>query len=175
MLLTWFINAVPITAKNPRANAIVERMHQVLGNMLRAQLTKQHDKEDPVKDLTSAAAYAIRSTVHGVTGFTPGQVVYNRDMIVRTPVQPDLDSIKQRRAAAVEVNNAKENRRRIQHTYKPGDKILIIAGGLDPKLKLHSGPYKVLSYDENSGTLRIQRRNYVDSINIRNVRPYFGS
>lgn len=55
--------------KIPKANAIVEYLHQVLGNMLRVQLTKQHDKDDPVKELTSAAAFVIRSTVHGVTGF----------------------------------------------------------------------------------------------------------
>jgi hypothetical protein len=142
--------------KIPKANAIVERLHQVLGNMLRVQLTKQHDKDDPVKELTSAAAFVIRSTVHGVTGFTPGHVVYNRDVMIHTPVQPDLDLIKQRHAAAVKVNNEKENKRSFAHTYKTSDKILIITGVLDPKLKLHFGPYKVLSCDRNFGTLRIQ-------------------
>jgi len=66
----WFIRPVPITAKNPRANAIVERMHRVLGDMLRVQLVKHHEKDDPIKDLTSAAAYAMRATVHGVTKCT---------------------------------------------------------------------------------------------------------
>ena len=47
-------------------------------------------------------------------------------------------------------------------------------GVVDPKLKLHEGPYKVLSYDRSSGTLHIQRRGYSEPINIRNVRPFFG-
>jgi hypothetical protein len=76
--------------------------------------------------------------------------------MIHTPVQPDLDLIKQRHAAAVKVNNEKENKRSFAHTYKTSDKILIITGVLDPKLKLHFGPYKVLSCDRNSGTLHIQ-------------------
>jgi len=36
LCIKWCIHPVPITAtsKNPRANAIVERMHRVLGDML---------------------------------------------------------------------------------------------------------------------------------------------
>ena len=51
LCLMWYIKPVPITVKNPRANAIVERMHQVLGNMLRVQLAKLHPHDDPVKDM----------------------------------------------------------------------------------------------------------------------------
>jgi RNase H-like domain found in reverse transcriptase/Integrase zinc binding domain len=78
----WYIKPEPITVKNPRANAIVERMHRVLGDMIRVQLASKHAKDDPVTDLTSAAAYAIRATVHGVTKYTPAQLVYSRDMIL---------------------------------------------------------------------------------------------
>ena len=41
-------------------------------------------------------------------------------------------------------------------------------------IQLHQGPYKVVSYNEASGTLHIKRKNYIEPINIRNVRPYFG-
>ncbi len=172
--LTWFINPVPVTVRNPRANAIIERMHKVLADMLRVQLTSKHEKEDPVKDLTSAAAYAIRATVHGVTKFTPAQLVYSKDMILRTTIEAKVELVRQRREAALRVNNARENKRRIHHEYQPGDKILILANPLDPKLTLHRGPYTVRSYNKATGTLHIQRRNYVEPINIRNVRPFYG-
>ena len=170
----WFIRPVPITAKNPRANAIVERMHRVLGDMLRVQLVKYHDRDDPVKDITSAAAYAIRATVHGVTKYTPSQLVFARDMILRTTVEANVELARQRREAAISTNNARENKSRVAHTYKKGDWILILSQHLDPKLQLHPGPFKVLSYNSGSGTLYIQRKHYVESINIRNVRPYYG-
>jgi transposase InsO family protein len=173
-LITWFIKPEPITVKNPRANAIVERMHKILGDMLRTQLASRYATENPVEDLLSAAAYALRATVHGVTQYTPAQLVFSKDMILRTNVEANMELVRLRREAAVRQNNLRENKRRIKHTYHVGDKVLILSGGLDPKLQLHSGPYKVVGVNQSTGTLSIQRRNYVEPINIRNVRPYFG-
>ena len=170
----WHIKPTPITAKNPRANAIVERMHSTLGDMLRVQLASKHPKEDPVEDLTSAAAYALRATVHGVTKYTPAQLVYNKDMILRTNMEAKVELVRQRREAAIQTNNTRENRRRIAYDYKEGDKVLILTQALDPKMKLHDGPYTVVNYERATGTLHILRKKYVEPINIRNVRPYFG-
>ena len=170
----WYFKPEPITVKNPRANAIVERMHRVLGDMIRVQLTTKHEQEDVIKELTSAAAYGLRATVHGVTKFTPGQLVFQKDMILRTNMVADVELIRQRRQQAIAVSNARENKRRIAHKYKPGDKVLIISGGMDPKLKLHAGPYQVINYNKSNGTLHIKRKNYIEPINIRQVRPYFG-
>jgi putative transposase len=172
--LVWYIKPEPVTAKNPRANAIVERMHKVLGDMLRVQIVSRYEGEDPIRDLTSAAAYAIRATVHGVNKVTPSQLVFSRDMILRTKMIADVELVRQRRQLAAKQNNEQENKRRIAYRYKAGDKVLILAKSMDPKLKLHEGPYKVLSYDQASGTLHIQRKNYVEPINVRNVLPYFG-
>jgi hypothetical protein len=145
-------------------------MHRVLGDMLRVQLATIHEREDVVKELTSAAAYGIRATVHGVTRFSPAQLAFSKDMILRTHMEANIELVRQRRESAIQQNNARENHRRIAHDYKPGDKILIISGGLDPKLQLHKGPYKVLSYNKSNGTLRFVRNNYLEPINIKPVR-----
>ena len=169
----WHIHPEAITVRNPRANAIVERLHKVMGDMLRCQLVKKHDKDDPVADLLSAAAYGVRCTVHGTTQYTPGQLVFSKDMILRTHMEADMDMVRLRRKKAAIVNNERENRRRYKHTYKPGDKVLILTQRLDPKLKLHEGPYTVAAYNKLNGTLQIRRGNYIEPINIRLVRPYF--
>ena len=150
-------------------------MHQVLGDMLRVQLVSRHNLEDPIQELTSSAAYAIRATTHGVTKFAPSHLVYGKDMILRTNITASVELVRQRREAAIQVNNARENKQRIAHQYKAGDKVLVLAQSLDPKLTLHQGPFKVESFDRATGTLHIQRKNYVEPINIRNVRPYFAS
>jgi hypothetical protein len=173
-LVLWHLKLKPITVKNPRANAIVERMHSTLGNMLRCQLVKKHSTEDPIKDMLSAAAYAIRSTVHTVTGFSPGQLAFGRDMLLRTKQMPDVDIIRQRRAQAITKNNAQENKRRIKFDYKEGGAVMIRPNDNDPKLKPNEGPYRIVNYDRDTGTLKIQRRGYVESINIRRVIPFFG-
>jgi len=73
-------------------------------------------------------------------------------------------------------NNERENKRRIAYNYKAGDQILILAlpPPHEPKMALHKGPYKVLAYNKNNGTLTIQRGPYTESINVGRVRPYFG-
>ena len=56
-----------------------------------------------------------------------------------------------------------------------GDRILILSGGLDPKLQLSEVPYRVVGVNRWKGTLSIQRRKYVEPINMRRVRPYYGT
>ena len=169
----WHIKPEPIAVRNPRANAIVERLHKIMGDMLRCQLAKRHDNDDPVADLLSAAAYGIRSTIHGTTQYTPGQLIFSKDMILRTHMEADMDMVRLRRQKAAIVNNERENRRRYKHKYKPGDKVLIMTQRLDPKLKLNDGPYTVESYNQVNGTLQIRRGNYIEPINVRLVRPFF--
>ena len=62
------IKRKPITVRNPQANAIVERVHQVLGNMVRTFELEDHylDAKDPWKGIISAVSFAIRSTIHTV-------------------------------------------------------------------------------------------------------------
>ena len=170
----WHIKPEPITVRNPRANAIVERLHKTMADMLRCQLVSKHDNDDPVNDMLSAAAYGIRATVHGTTRYTPSQLVFNKDMILRTHMEADLEILRQRRRQAAENNNRKENRRRIAYDYKKGDKVLILTQRLDPKLQLHEGPYKVFEYNRANGTLQIKQGQFIEPINVRLVRPYFG-
>lgn len=68
------IKGKPITVRNPQANAIVERVHQVIGNIIRTfELeTSYLDEENPWKGILSATAFAIRSTFHTTLQKTPG-------------------------------------------------------------------------------------------------------
>ena len=65
------IKGKPITARNPQANSIVERVHQVIGNMIRTfELENKYlDENDP--GLLAATAFAIRSTIHTTLQKTP--------------------------------------------------------------------------------------------------------
>ena len=65
-------------------------MHRIMGDMVRVQLASRHEHEDPIKDMLSAAAYGIRATVHGTTGYSPAQMVFSKDMILRTHVEANL-------------------------------------------------------------------------------------
>ena len=62
-----------ITKRNPQANAIVERVHQTIGNMIRTfqiQGKDNLDEKDPWNGILTAAAFAVRATLHTTTKAT---------------------------------------------------------------------------------------------------------
>ena len=66
MLDDYGIHKKPITTRNPQANAIVERVHQVIGNIIRMfELQDNYlDEDDPWKGILSATAFAVHATYH---------------------------------------------------------------------------------------------------------------
>ena len=117
------IKAKPITVKNPQSNAMLERVHQTIGNMLRTYELEnfEFDEDDPWSGILSAIAWAIRSTVHTTTKATAGQLVYGRDMMYNIPYVADWHRIKESKTKEILKNNRTENSKRIPYDYVPGD------------------------------------------------------
>ncbi|MGL5934772.1 MAG: hypothetical protein ACRCZI_04020, partial [Cetobacterium sp.] len=88
-----------ITTRNPQANAMVERAHQAVGNMIRLQnFHKQDiDLEDPFSGILAAVGFAMRATVHTTTRATPSQLVLKRDAIHNVGFKADWHYIKNRK------------------------------------------------------------------------------
>ena len=65
-------------------NAIVERVHQIIGNIIRTFIIQQMnlDNENPWEGVISSTLFAIRSMVHTTTQHTPPQMVFGRDAIL---------------------------------------------------------------------------------------------
>lgn len=163
-----------ITTRNPQANAIVERVHQTIGNMIRTWFVDDPDLDsnDPYSGLLAAVGFATRATVHTTLNATPSQLVFGRDAMLNAEFNADWELIRLRKQQRINQNNVTENAKRIPYTYNIGDKIMIKE---DPNRKYgtnaYSGPYRVTSV-RNNGTLRYQKGNIYDTINIRNVTPY---
>ena len=47
----------PITTRNPQANAVIERLHQTLGNIIRVYDCENLDEKDPCTGPLSAAMF----------------------------------------------------------------------------------------------------------------------
>ena len=75
-------------------NALIERVHQVLGNFFRTfELeNRELDEDNLFKEFLTAAAYAIFSSHHRTLDATPEQLVFGRDMVL--PIQFKELSIK---------------------------------------------------------------------------------
>jgi hypothetical protein len=122
---------------NPQSNGIAERVHQVLGDMLRTFELEERElqKENPWTPFLSSAAFAIRSTYHTTLEATPAQLVFGRDMILPVQFQADCNAIQQRRQRIINKSNERENKTRIAHEYKVGDKVTRHRHGKQPKLR----------------------------------------
>jgi hypothetical protein len=163
------------TEYNPQANSIIERVHQVLGNALRTfELEKQElSTKNPFEPFLTATAYAIRSTYHTTLRATPGQLVFGRDMILPIQFKADWASIALRKQQIINESNKRENKKRIQHHYNVGDKVLVERPGIQPKMGApRDGPFEVVHVSTN-GTVRIQRGAVTQRVNIRRLTPYF--
>ena len=163
-----------ITTRNPQANAIIERVHQTLGNIVRTFEVHKHylDEECPWDGILAASMFAIRATYHTILQATPSQVAFGRDAIHNVQFEANWNLIRERKQKIIRRNNQRENAKRIPHEYHVGDKVLY---QVETKSKLNEnpweGPYKIVKVNTN-GTVRVRKESYVDTINIRLLKPY---
>jgi len=161
------------TVRNPQANSILERVHQVVANLVRTYDLEEYDMddEDPWSGILAAAAFAVRSTYHTTLQATPGQLVYGRDMIFNIKHVANWKAIKERKQKLIDQNNKKENRKRIQHTYHMGDKVLLLVPNARKYERPYDGPYEITQVNTN-GTVRLRQGAVESTYNIRQIKPY---
>ena len=171
------INSRPITAKNPQANSVCERMHQTIGNTLRVLSTM-----DPPCGVSSAkqlvdtaiadAVYATRCTYHSALKTTPGGLAFGRDMILNIPLVTDLQQLQKRRQKLIDQRLIEANTKRISYDYQPGQEVLKLTYQPDKLEPRATGPFTIKKTHVN-GTLSIELSpGVIERINIRRVKPY---
>ena len=162
---------------NPQPNAILERIHQALGDALRTfELDDREidpDEEDPFAEYLSNAAYAIRSSFHATHGHSPGELVLGRNMFLPVSTPVDWEEIKKRKQKAIAKSNQRENAKRIGYQYKKGDWVTAKRPGIIRKLCVpKEGPFQVVKHHSN-GTVAYEREPFVEErVNIRRINPY---
>ena len=97
------ISCSPISVRNPQANAIVERVHQTIGNIIHTFKIQEMDldNENPWEGILSSTMFVIRSTVHTTMQHTPSQLVFGRDAILNINQEANWQLIKQRKQALI--------------------------------------------------------------------------
>ncbi len=177
LLENYCIEDVCTSAKNPQANAICERMHQTVGNVLRTLL---HD--EPPQNITTAkefvgealsiAMHAMSAGVHTTLGSSPGSLVFNRDMFLNVPLFADWCAITCKQEHLIHENLLRKSQKRRRYDYASDQRVLKKRWKpckLDART---SGPYKVLQTHVN-GTVTIELRPGIsERLNIQRVIPY---
>ncbi len=156
---TYKIKHKPTSVKNPQANAILEHIHAVLGNMLHtpeldmAKTVKASDIDVFLSDTT----WAVCSTYHTVLKASPGAAKFGWDMLFDILFIADWQKIGEHRQQLTDLNNAHENKGRIDYDYKVGQKVLLRKEGIlrNAESRWHKKPWLITSVHMN-GTLMTQ-------------------
>jgi transposase InsO family protein len=109
------IKPVALTAKNPQANALCERLHLTVANVLRSLVHFNPPQNIDNAALTvdtalQTAAYSTRVAMHGALKHSPGSLAFHRDMLFDIPLLADMEVIRQRRQHIVDERARLANR-----------------------------------------------------------------
>ena len=88
---SYRVKRKPTSIKNPQANAILERINQVVMAMIRTSEIDMADSIAPsdIDAVLTNASWAIRSTYHTVLKASPGAAIFGRDMLFDIPFIAD--------------------------------------------------------------------------------------
>jgi hypothetical protein len=88
------VKDICLTNKSPQSNAICERMHQTVENVLRILVhanppRNMSSAKDIVGDALATAMHAMWTTVATTSGSAPGALAFSRDMFLNVPLIAD--------------------------------------------------------------------------------------
>ena len=180
----WAIGRHPIGVRSPQANAVCERMHKTVGDILRV-LTNDRVPPDManaqalIDEAIGMASHALRCSIHSTLGVSAGSAVFHRDMLLDIPYITDWILLRNKRQRLIDENLRRMNSRRNNYDYRVNDLVFEITKGKQKGIgiarklaPMFHGPFPVVQVHTN-GTLTIRRSpTLTDRVNIRRVRPY---
>ena len=116
-----------ITTRNPQSNAIIEWIHQTIGNIIHTFDVSNIVKNNPWAGILGATMFSVHETYHTTLQASPMQLVFGREAILTIKHVADWEHIRQRKQLRINHNNKRKNMRRNNHQCKVGDKILVKA------------------------------------------------
>ena len=167
------IKTDPASPRNLQANKNIERIHQVIGDIVRTQNLQEtylYD-DDPWMGILAAAYFELKYTYHRKKGKSPGQIVFGQDLILPINHISSQRYKRQREQAQIDKDVIRENTTRIDHNYRVGDKLMILTKSAYKYEALFRGPYEIVPTWTNV-TATLQTGAVTTEINIRNIRPY---
>ena len=170
------IHDVPSSSKNPQSNAIVERMHQTVGNLLRTMIYSNppqnvQQANDMVDAALATASHALRASVSASRQSTPGALVFNRDMFLNVPLIADFYALRGRRELLIQETARRGNLKRRHYDYVIGQQVWKKLYRPNKLGQRATGPHNIIQVHTN-GTLTIQlNQGVTERINIRRLYP----
>ena len=87
----------PITTRNPQSNAIIESIHQTIGNIIGTFDVSNIVNNDPWSGILAANMFAVRVTYHTTLQASSMQLVFGRYDILNIKHVSNWEHIRQRK------------------------------------------------------------------------------
>ena len=118
LLKDFDIKLVLTSVNNPGANAPVERVHQLILNMIVTNDidNKVFDYIDPWRENLSYIAWSIRDSYNLTIMSTPGQDIFVRDMLFKLASFVDWQVATAAKQRQVDIDNVRENSSELRMT-----------------------------------------------------------
>ncbi len=177
LLEIFSIKDVCLTSKNPQSNAICERMHKTVNNVLR---TLAHTNppwnmtqaREIIDDVLATAMHAMQTTVASTLGSTQGALAFAWDMFLNMLLIADWQAIARTCEHHVNENLWCANRKQRQFDYAMGQQVLKKVHN-PTKLGVRTeGPYTIECIHVNGNFTILLHEGITECINIRRVLPY---
>ena len=83
------------------SNIVLERIHLVLVNLVQTyNINRTYvDEDDQISVILTAAAFSILSTENRLKDYSPGQLLFGRDIIIPIKYTVDKELIRQQKRA----------------------------------------------------------------------------
>ena len=89
----YVLKRKPITTRNTQSNEIIERIHQTIGNIIRAFDVSNIVNNNPWSGILAATMFAVRANYHITQQASPMQLVFGQDAILNIKHVSDCEHI----------------------------------------------------------------------------------
>ena len=123
----YSIKNKPASPGNTQKNVTIERINQVLGNLVRTYNLQETyvDYADPWMEILAAVAFAVQSMYHRTREKILGQIFFGQDTILPINHTQDWKYIYHGKQAQINKDFTHENITRTDYNYRVGGKVLI--------------------------------------------------
>ena len=180
MLADAGISFTYTSSRNPQSNGIIERVHQSIAQTIRTLITLKPpitvaQAEAVVDSALATAMHASRIAANSrLQNFSPGALVFGRDMFLDIPIVSDILTISKARQIKIDRRLIQANMKRRFYDYKVGDQVYCLTARKSKVHPVYTGPHAIESVHTN-GTVTIRRGpNIRDRVNIRQIKPAKG-
>ena len=129
------------------------------------------DKNYPWTGILTAAVFSILSTTNRKNGYSPGQLIYGRDMILLIKHTVDWELIRQLKQTQINKDNIHKNIHRVDHDYKVGDNVMITKHTEYKYETPYTSPF-VTTQCFTNGVVKLQNGATQIMYNIHHIKPY---